>query len=141
MDVFALRDKLIRDYATYIESFIHIGDDRVREHVDGELDAGLLWPDPLLQLNPSFEPGAWIDDLVDGGKLHPLCRDIFRLKPTNKPDKPLRLHRHQAEAIQAASSGDSYVLTTGIGSGNASRGQTSSTMASCPQSRWECVDP
>ncbi|MBN1811811.1 MAG: DEAD/DEAH box helicase [Anaerolineae bacterium] len=117
MDVFALRSQLIRDYADYIASFVHVLDDRVREHVDRELAGGLLWPDPLLQLNPSFEPGAWIDDLADDGTLHPLCRTIFRLKPETEPDKPLRLHRHQADAVLAARSGDNYVVTTGTGSG------------------------
>jgi len=117
MDVFALRNQLIQDYATYIQSFINIGDARIRQHVDRELDEGLLWPDPLLQLNPSFEPGPRIDDLVADGTLHPLCRDIFRIKPLGEPDKPLRLHKHQADALHAARSGDNYVLTTGTGSG------------------------
>jgi ATP-dependent helicase YprA (DUF1998 family) len=35
----------------------------------------------------------------------------------SRPGRPLRLHRHQAEALQAAASGDNYVLTTGTGSG------------------------
>lgn len=117
MDVFALRDQLIHDYATYIESFISIRDDRIREHVKHELDEGFLWPDPLLQLNRNFEPGPWIDDLVDDGTLHPLCRHIFRIKPTDESGKPLRLHRHHAKAVAAAKSGESYVLTTGTGSG------------------------
>jgi ATP-dependent helicase YprA (DUF1998 family)/very-short-patch-repair endonuclease len=117
MDVFALRNQLIKDYATYIESFINIGDARIRQHVDRELDEGLLWPDPLLQLNPSFEPGPWIDDLVADGTLHPLCSDIFRIKPAGEPGKPLRLHKHQADAINAAKSAENYVLTTGTGSG------------------------
>lgn len=43
MDVFALRNQLIRDYATYIESFVNIRDDRIRAYVDHELDEGLLW--------------------------------------------------------------------------------------------------
>lgn len=117
MDVFALRDQLIDDYAAYIESFITISDVRIRQLVEDELKEGLLWPDPLLQLNPNFESGPWIDDLVTDGTLHPLCREVFRIKPTAEPDKPLRLHRHQADAIEAAGCGDSYVLTTGTGSG------------------------
>jgi len=117
MDVFALRDQLTGDYAEYVQSFISIRDERIGEHVKRELGEGLLWPDPLLQLNPSFEPGDWIDDLVADGTLHPLCRQVFRLKPEGNPDKPLRLHRHQTEAVEAAQSGDNYVLTTGTGSG------------------------
>ena len=117
MDVFALRNQLLTDYAAYIESFIHISDERIRQRVDQELHEGLLWPDPLLQLNPSFAPGPWIDDLVAKGTLHSQCRLTFRLKSADAPDKPLRLHRHQAEAIEAARSSDNYVLTTGTGSG------------------------
>ncbi|MBE2201994.1 MAG: DEAD/DEAH box helicase [Anaerolinea sp.] len=119
MDVFNLRRQLIDDYSAYIGSFIHINDNRIRQHVYDELQAGVLWPDPLIQLNPTFAPGAWIDDLVTTGALHPLCRDIFRLKADKdgRNSKPLRLHKHQTAAIAAAQSGDNYVLTTGTGSG------------------------
>ena len=117
MDVFALRNQLVSDYAAYIESFINVSDERIREHVDRELHEGLLWPDPLLQLNPNFEPGSWIDDLVAGGTLHSQCRHIFRIKELDEPEKPLRLHKHQSDAVEAARSGDDYVLTTGTGSG------------------------
>jgi hypothetical protein len=99
MDVFALRNHLISDYAAYIESFVSISDEHIQAHVDHELREGLLWPDPLLQLNPCFEPGLWIDDLVANETLHPLCRRIFRIKPTGAPEKPLRLHKHQTDAI------------------------------------------
>ena len=51
MDVFNLRNKLIDDYSSYISSFINILDERIRQKVDQELRDGLLWPDPLLQLN------------------------------------------------------------------------------------------
>ncbi|MCC6457080.1 MAG: DEAD/DEAH box helicase [Caldilineaceae bacterium] len=117
MNVFDLRDRLITDYAQYIRSFIHIQDGRIRQKVQDELERGLLWPEPLLQLNPNFEPGAWIDDLVKAGTLHEECRRIFRLKEDDKPERPLRLHRHQTDAVEAASSRESYVLTTGTGSG------------------------
>ena len=117
MDVFALRDRLITEYASYISSYINIADARIREHVDAELRNGLLWPDPLIQLNPNFEPGKWIDELVAVGSLHAECASVFRLKGMDGSSKPLRLHRHQADAIEAARSGDSYVLTTGTGSG------------------------
>jgi ATP-dependent helicase YprA (DUF1998 family) len=117
MDVFSLRNRVIEHYADYIQSFINIRDGRIRDYVDAELRNGLLWPEPLLQLNPSFEPGASVDELVDAGQLHPLCRKVFRIKEEGKPDLPLRLHRHQADAIEAAASNDNYVLTTGTGSG------------------------
>ena len=119
MDVFALREQLVTDYRQYAESFLRISDERVRGHVEAELDQGLLWPDPPLQLNPSFELGGSVDELVDEGLLHETCRTIFRVgKSADDPDgKPLRLHQHQAEAVRTASAGGDYVLTTGTGSG------------------------
>ena len=120
MDVFDLRTKLINDYGSYIESFIRIRDDRIASLVDEELNAGLLWPEPLIQLNPSFAPGAYIGDLVGEGILHPECKDVFCIKRENQSaseGKSLRLHKHQEDAIRRANQGDHYVLTTGTGSG------------------------
>ena len=118
MDVFELRDNLVQDYSSFVESFIKIRDERIRDHVSSALSQGALWPQPLIQLNPSFEAGETIDELVDSGVLHEECRNIFRIKPDPKVDGgPLRLHRHQAEAVKAARQGSNYVLTTGTGSG------------------------
>lgn len=120
MDVFALRDELVKNYREYAESFVPIKDERIRTHVARELDEGLLWPDPPLQLNPAFGSGGYIDDLVSEGVLHEECRRIFRTGKQPGPHEtgePLRLHRHQADAIRVARGDESYVLTTGTGSG------------------------
>ncbi len=119
MNVFAIRDRLIGDYADYVRSFIAIRDPRIREQVDREHEAGRLWPGPLIQLNPTFEPAGTIDQLVDEGLLHVECRRFFqRYKdPAGGGGKPLLLHPHQVDAIRVAATGTSYVLTTGTGSG------------------------
>ena len=57
MDVFDLRERLVQDYADYTRSFINVRDERIDALVDRELAEGLLWPDPIVQLNPAFEPG------------------------------------------------------------------------------------
>jgi ATP-dependent helicase YprA (DUF1998 family) len=121
MNVFELRNQLIKEYGEYVRSFINILDGRIAEKVEKEMEEGLLWPDPLIQLNPSFEFGEQIDELVDAGILHQECRKIFR-RDKDKPEslgvgKPLRLHKHQAEAVKVAQGGHNYVLTTGTGSG------------------------
>jgi ATP-dependent helicase YprA (DUF1998 family) len=118
MDVFELRKKLIDDYRAYVSSFISIRDDRIRDLVNGELAEGLLWPEPRIGLNPSFAEGAWIDDVVRQQVLHQECSKIFRIKPEpSGTGAPLRLHKHQLDAIRAARAGRNYVLTTGTGSG------------------------
>ncbi|MEX0874890.1 MAG: DEAD/DEAH box helicase [Actinomycetota bacterium] len=119
MNVFELRKRLINDYSSYVRSFINIRDERIRQTVDRDLDAGLLWPEPRIGLNPSFETGGWIDELVDSGLLLEECRRIFRIRKTAEgaEGEPMRLHRHQVDAINAAKTGKNYVLTTGTGSG------------------------
>ena len=118
MNIFALRDRLVKDYADYVQSFILIQDERIRNHVDENLEDGFLWPDPLIQMNPSFEPGEWIDELVQQEILHEECSRIFRIKQDPQEEgKPLRLHRHQSDAVKAAKTKNNYVLTTGTGSG------------------------
>lgn len=120
MNIFDLRQYLINDYASYIKSFIQIRNPRIRTYVEQELfQKGVLWPDPLIQLNPLFEASATIDELVTEGILHPACQRIFRRSKNEEHPAglPLRLHKHQAEAIKLACAGLSYVLTTGTGSG------------------------
>ena len=119
MDVFDLRDRLIEDYASYVRSFIRIKDERIGDTVERKLRYGAFWPDPLIQLNPSFEPGALIPEIVSSNLLHPECKKIFAIKSesADEPPQPLQLYRHQLDAVEAASTGDSYVLTTGTGSG------------------------
>ena len=117
MDVFRVRDRLIDDYREFTGSFVDIHDKNIREHVAERMARGYQWPDPWLSLNPNFASGGTITDLIAEGLLHPECERIFRLKDDN-PDGPvLRLHQHQREAVEAARTGSSYVLTTGTGSG------------------------
>ena len=114
-----LRDRLVEDYRDYTRSFIKIKDPRIIEFVDGHLGAEGFWPEPLLQLNPAFEPGGTIDNLVAEGVLADECSRIFRYRESTEHHRgrQLLLHRHQREAILKAHQGKHYVLTTGTGSG------------------------
>jgi len=53
MDVFQLRERVIHDYGRYVRSFLSIRDPRIAARVHEALANGHLWPDPLIQLNPS----------------------------------------------------------------------------------------
>jgi ATP-dependent helicase YprA (DUF1998 family) len=119
MDVFDLRQRLVDDYADFTRSFVNIRDERIAAQVDHELGEGLLWPEPIVQLNPAFEAGGTVDELVANGILDEHCASIFqRQKSIENPEgEPLLLHRHQREAMELARTGANYVLTTGTGSG------------------------
>ena len=71
MDVFKLRDSVAGDYGRYVRNFLTIKDERIRQLVHEEMDHGILWPDPLTQLNHSFELGETLQESIDGGVLHP----------------------------------------------------------------------
>jgi hypothetical protein len=42
MNVFEIRNDLIREYNEYITSFIQINDPRIKEYVDQSIEEGLL---------------------------------------------------------------------------------------------------
>src|SRR5438128_2263455 len=118
VDVFAFRQRLIADYERFSRSFSRIRADDIAQFLDAAYHAEQFWPAPLVQLNPHFVPGGTIEDLVDARLLHEECRTIFRTDKTPQDlGKAMRLHKHQEEAIRVAKQGDSYVLTTGTGSG------------------------
>ena len=118
MDVFAFREELISEYKRFSRSFTRIRAEDIFQAVNAAYAGGRFLPAPLIQLNPNFVPGGSIDDLVSKGTLDEECAKVFRIKkPTNTFGKPLVLHQHQSEAIDIARRDESYVLTTGTGSG------------------------
>ncbi|MGV9533965.1 DEAD/DEAH box helicase [Streptosporangium sandarakinum] len=114
-----MHERLIGDYDRFTTSLVHVRDERIAAHLEDEREARVRWPHPWVSLNPSFAGGGTITELVDQGLLHPMCERLFRIKADgNDPgERPLSLHRHQREAVEAARDGGSYVLTTGTGSG------------------------
>ena len=119
MNVFNFRDRIIADYQEYVSSFISIAQPRLRKFVDACFSSGSLWPDPLIQLNPTFKPGKTVNELTAEGVLHAGCREIFRRGKSVAvgSGEDLLFHQHQEDAIRTARKGRNYVLTTGTGSG------------------------
>ena len=120
-DIFDVHRRLISDYRGFTEGAAVIRDDRIAAYVEQDLDAKSQWPDPWLSLNPSFADGGSVADLADAGVLHPLCNQIFQSGKTPGSaacdGQPIRFYQHQRDAIEAARTSASYVLTTGTGSG------------------------
>ncbi len=114
MTIFDLHTAVLNEYRDFVRSFILIADRRIQEYVDRVLDEEAhLWPDFLLQVSPSYQRGPSVDDLAARGDLHPETARIFR----NERGEPFRLYRHQEEALEKARRGESYVVTSGTGSG------------------------
>ena len=108
MDALSLHRKIVSSYQDYIRSFIDIREDDIRDRVEEELANGTLWPEPLIQFNPSFEKNLSIEDLVGKGILHNELRDVFR---------GYRLYTHQVRALTLGANRQSFIVTSGTGSG------------------------
>ncbi len=108
MNILETHGRIIQDYAEYIRSFIYIADDEISRKVQEELGRGKLWPEPLLQFNPSYEIAGTVEDVTQSCSLHPDLPLIF---------SGYSLYRHQLEAIRLGTSGKGFVVTSGTGSG------------------------
>lgn len=112
MKVFDLDRTLTENYRSFARSFTKIRAKDIKAALDKKFEAGRFWPDPLISINPHFERGASIEALVRGGTLHPRTGDVFRVDGAS-----ITLHRHQEQAVAKAAAGQSFVVTTGTGSG------------------------
>jgi ATP-dependent helicase YprA (DUF1998 family) len=114
MSVFDLHAGVVRDYQHYVQSFLSIADDRIRQFVETKLlQESVFWPDALLQLNPSYRLAESVDDLAATEMLSQTTAKIFR----TSAGAPIQLYQHQCDAIARASKRKSYVVTSGTGSG------------------------
>ena len=109
LDVFQLRETVVNEYQDYVRSFVRVLDNRIDEYVNSRLEQGELWPEAVLQLNPAFEMDQTLGELAEAGILASDTARFFR--------PGLKLYRHQRESIDLALRGESYVVTTGTGSG------------------------
>ncbi|MCF8608899.1 DEAD/DEAH box helicase [Gordonia sp. HY285] len=119
MDVFSVHQRMVDDYTSFTTSSVDVREARLAQHVDELIARGDQTPEPWLSLNPLFATGGSITELARDGLLHEECDRIFRPKAAvdDPGDRTITLHQHQREAVEIAQSGQSYVLTTGTGSG------------------------
>lgn len=113
MDAFGVLNEVLGDYENFVKGFLEIKDDQIRSKVEKEIADGLLWPEPWLALNPAFESGGRVSELVSNNVLDPAATNIFR----DPAGHEIAFHRHQTDAFEIANRRESYVLTTGTGSG------------------------
>jgi len=108
MNILKFHSKLIENYRDYIQSFLNIKDPEISQFVDTEIQNKKLWPDPLVQFNPTYEKGSALKKLTHEKVLHTGLNDIFI---------GYELYKHQEEAIRIGAEGKEFIVTSGTGSG------------------------
>ena len=72
MNIIELYENLKGSYKSYLESFVTIKDERIKEKVSDSIKHEELWPKALIQFNPNFEKGIGVKELIAKGfPIHP----------------------------------------------------------------------
>ncbi|MHB9800486.1 DEAD/DEAH box helicase [Pseudomonas sp. MT3] len=116
-NVFQFRDQLIERYGSFSRSFVRIAAPDIQAEVEHQYAQGRYWPEPLVQINPNYQRQGTVQQLVEQGLLDSACADIFQVGKTEGSPQPLHLYKHQMEALAKGQGRQSYVVTTGTGSG------------------------
>lgn len=116
-NVFKFRNILVEEYSAFSRSFTQIAAEDICQEVDRQYNAGRYWPEPLIQINPNYQRKGTVQQLVKDEVLHKACASIFQSGKTEGSPQPLHLYTHQLEALAKGQNRQSYVVTTGTGSG------------------------
>ncbi|QOJ08058.1 DEAD/DEAH box helicase [Nitrosomonas sp. H1_AOB3] len=116
-NVFQFRDQLIERYGNFSRSFVRIAASDIQAEVEHQYAQGRYWPEPLVQINPNYQRQGTVQKLVAQGILHAACAEIFQVGKSEGSPEPLHLYKHQMEALAKGQERQSYVVTTGTGSG------------------------
>ena len=106
IDILQYHRTVVEEYEKYIKGFIRIKDPNIREEVEAFIANKKLWPEPLIQFNPGYEPGIPFGSMTDAG-VHAECGAFFPFKP----------YKHQEEALRLGAQKKHFVVISGTGSG------------------------
>ena len=113
LDVFALRDSVVDEYQRFATSFTTIHAPDIRQQVDANYAESRYWPEPLIQRSiPATSAPRTSVPWLRAACCTRGCTEIFRAD-----GEPLSLYKHQEQAIALAAEDESFVVTTGTGSG------------------------
>lgn len=107
-NIFEIQKEIVENYQAFVECFIHIRNPKIKKVVDDHISKGLLWPEPLIQFNPSYKFGKSVEQLIEDKVIKPQFAQVF---------KGYNLYEHQVEAIKLGCSGRDFIVTSGTGSG------------------------
>jgi len=108
MDIIKLYDTLKSSYKDYVGSFVTIKDSRIEKEVNEAINDERLWPNALIQFNPSFAKGIGVVDMIASGL--PIHQDLSLF--FNTP-----FYKHQQDAITLGCQDKEFIVTSGTGSG------------------------
>ena len=116
-NVFEFRDNIVKEYSLFSKSFVRIAAHDIQKVVAESSVNGRYWPEPLVQINPNYQRKGTVQQLVAEGVLHGACADLFQVGKAEGCPQPLHLYAHQMQALAKGQAKQSYVVTTGTGSG------------------------
>lgn len=91
MNIIKLYNDLKSNYKSYLESFVNIKDQRIKDCVDDSMRTDKLWPKALIQFNPNYEKGLDVKELIASG--FPIHKEL-ELFFSNA------FYKHQQEALE-----------------------------------------
>ena len=112
LDVFDIDQALVSDYRRFARSFTTIRAPDISDAVNEIYGQDRFWPEPLIAINPHYERDKTVEELVRCGDLHANTGSVF-----GGNGDPITLYRHQSQALVKALARQSFVVTTGTGSG------------------------
>ena len=100
-DIFEFRNGLVENYKKFSTRFASLQSTDIASKVQAAYDEGRFWPDPLIQINPNYRKGAFIDELARQGNVEPKTAQIFQTGKQEEPPcpKPIQLYCHQTAAL------------------------------------------
>ena len=113
LDMFALRDSVVDKYKQFATSFTTThAPTTSASKLRPSTPSSPTGPEPLIQINPGCKRSIDVGALAANGVVDPGCADISRAN-----GEPLSLYKHQEQAVALAAEGETFVVTTGTGSG------------------------
>jgi ATP-dependent helicase YprA (DUF1998 family) len=100
MSIFNLHRSVLTNYQNFVRSYFTISDERVRRLVEQKIfKENAFWPEPLLQLSPSYARSVSVDELAARKTITTETAAMFR----TASGSPFYLYQHQLEALERSS--------------------------------------
>ena len=107
-DFFKIHSQIMEQFMAFSQSFVDIEDPQILKELEKYGNDKSMWPEPLIQFNPSYQEGAAFSDLISEGLFDPRMDKIFT---------GFHLYKHQEEALRLGANGKDFTVTSGTGSG------------------------